>query len=74
VFCDPVYNMSEAEAAEFLGISTRRLAALRRRSAAPYHVWRGKQVRYALPDLIMFYRIRSGTPLTMPPETAGDGE
>ena len=74
VFCDPAYDMSEAEAAEFLGISTRQLAALRRRGKAPYHVWCGQQVRYALPDLILFHRLRSNASPAMPPKASGNGE
>jgi hypothetical protein len=50
------YNTTEAEAAEVLNISTRRLAALRRSGRRPNHVrWRHK-IWYSLEYLVHFYK------------------
>lgn len=49
--------MTEAEAADFLGISSRHLAKLRRSGRGPYHVrWR-RRVWYSLSDLDLFYTL-----------------
>jgi hypothetical protein len=53
------YNTSEAEAAEVLDISARRLAALRRSGSGPHHVrWRRK-IWYSLEDLVDFCKATS---------------
>ena len=53
------YDMTEAEAAEFLGISARYLGLLRRSGRGPYHVQWRRRVWYSLNDLIFFYKVHS---------------
>jgi hypothetical protein len=50
------YDTSEAEAAKVLGISTRRLAALRRSGLGPSHVTWRRKIWYSLKDLVDFFQ------------------
>jgi hypothetical protein len=50
-------NTSEAEAAEILGISTRRLAALRRSGLGPSHVTWRRKIWYSLENLVNFFKV-----------------
>jgi hypothetical protein len=60
------YDTTEAEAAEFLGISSRRLAQLRRNGCGPHHVrWRGR-IWYALNDMIGFHKDYAGSLSSLP--------
>ena len=70
--CD--YNVSEAEAAEFLGISTKKLASLRRRNLAPFNVRFYGRYWYALADLIAFYKLRADAPPATFPDTGVDDD
>jgi hypothetical protein len=65
------YNMTAADAAEFLGISSRCLAALRRSGLGPSHVTWRRKVWYALEDLVLFSKLHSER-LT-PPKIDRDG-
>jgi hypothetical protein len=65
--------MTEAEAADFLGVSSRRLAGLRRSERGPYHVrWR-RRVWYSLDDLVSFHKTHADALPVTPPKTASDG-
>ena len=67
------YNMREAEAAEFLGISSRRLAGLRRSGRGPHHhEWRRK-IWYSLDDLVFFYQVHRDALSVTPPKIDSDG-
>jgi hypothetical protein len=61
------YDMREAEAADFLGISSRLLATLRRSGCGPHYVrWRRK-VWYSLDELVLFYTLhKDALPFTPP--------
>jgi KaiC/GvpD/RAD55 family RecA-like ATPase len=56
------YNVKEAEVADFLGISPRRLALLRRAGLAPFHIRAFGRVWYAYADLIAFHKLRADDP------------
>lgn len=66
------YNMKTAEAAEFLGLSTRKLAQLRQEGLGPICVRSRARHWYSLEGLILFYQlfIKAGT--ASPPKTGGD--
>ena len=67
------YDMTAAEAADFLGISSRRLAGLRRDGRGPYHVrWR-RRVWYSLNDLIFFHKVHTDALSVTPRKTESDG-
>jgi hypothetical protein len=51
---DERYNVTEAEAAEFVGISHRKLADLRRAGKGPFHVILFGRIFYSIEDLISF--------------------
>jgi hypothetical protein len=63
------YNISEAEAADFLGMSPRRLALIRRCGLAPFHLRAFGRVWYALADLIAFHKLYPDGPPATPPKT-----
>jgi hypothetical protein len=66
--------VSEAEAADFLGISPRRLALLRRSGLAPFHIRAFGKAWYALADLIAFHKNYSYEPPARPPKTGSGGD
>jgi hypothetical protein len=74
------YDMTEAEAANFLGISSRYLGLLRRSGRGPHHVQWRRKIWYSLSDLDLFYKVHSEAlpilpaklPVT-PPKIDSDG-
>jgi hypothetical protein len=67
------YDVTAAKAAEILGISSRRLAALRRSGRGPGYVHWRRKIWYSLDDLIRFYKLYTdGLPVT-PPKIDSDG-
>jgi hypothetical protein len=58
---DDTYNVPEEEAAEFIGMSHRKLAALRRAGNGPFHVILSGRIRYSIRDLISFCERYTGS-------------
>lgn len=67
------YNMTEAEAADFLGISSRYLGGLRRNGRGPYHVQWRRRVWYSLNDLDLFYKVHAEALPVAPLKIDSDG-
>jgi hypothetical protein len=55
------YVFSEAKAAEFLGVSHRKLTSLRHQNNGPLHIRLGPYIRYSLDDLSAFLHERITT-------------
>jgi hypothetical protein len=51
------YDVSAAETAEILGISSRRLAELRRSGRGPGYVQWRRKIWYSLDDLVRFHKL-----------------
>jgi hypothetical protein len=52
------YNMTAGEAAEFLGVSTQKLAQLRNEGRGPLYVSCRRRNWYSLENLALYYRLQ----------------
>jgi hypothetical protein len=64
------YNMKAAEAAEFLGLSTRKLAQLRQQGLGPLYVSCRRRNWYSLENLALYYNLH----IRAKPKKDSDGE
>lgn len=71
---EDTYTISEAQAADILGVPLSKLAAWRRRNEGPLYMKLGRYIRYSLDDLIEFCKSRAKSSAVPESEAGSDGK